>query len=180
MQQLADLVAGKTVALVGNAASLLEQDKAQQIDDHDIVIRINLGLPLKINPSKLGRKHDVWVTARYWGARTNPDVQLMVFMKLTVIGDRDWEHFQGEKDRRPPMIRWPVDLADECIDYCGCDPGCGLRILWFLKKHCEPKAVDIYGMDCWETPSTWSSKFNTPNHNPSKEKEVIQKLLCND
>jgi hypothetical protein len=179
VKQLQDLVRGKSVALVGNAQSLLKEGRAKEIDAHDVVIRINLGLPAKIDPKALGTKHTVWVTARYWGETVQPDVDLIVFMKLTVIGDRDWERFQGERERRPTMIRWPAALADECIDYCKCDPGCGLRILWFLKKHCAPQAVDIYGMDCWETPNTWGNAFNTPNHNPQQERAIIQKLLCN-
>tara|TARA_A100001391_G_scaffold202538_2_gene192423 strand:- start:1421 stop:1960 length:540 start_codon:yes stop_codon:yes gene_type:complete len=178
VKQLQEIVRGKSVALVGNAQSLLTEGKADEIDAHDVVIRINLGLPAVIGASGIGRKHTVWVTAKYWGPLVQPTVDLIVFMKLTLIGDRDWERFQGEKQQRPPMIRWPLALATECEDYCQCDPGCGLRILWFLKKHCEPKSVNIYGMDCWETPNTWKNAFNTPNHNPKQERAVIDRLLC--
>jgi len=179
VKQLQELVEGRSVALVGNAQSLLKEGKADEIDAHDVVIRINLGLPPKVDTKAVGAKHTVWVTARYWGATVQPQVDLIVFMKLTVIGDRDWERFQSERTRRPTMIRWPAALADECIDYCKCDPGCGLRTLWFLKKHCKPASVNIYGMDCWETPNTWANAFNTPNHSPQQERAVIQKLLCN-
>lgn len=100
----------------------------------------------------------------------------MVFMKLTKSGDRDWARFLKDNDRDYPMIRWPQELADECVEFCQCDPGTGLRWLWWLKKKASPASVDIYGMDCWETPSSWSKKFNTPNHNPSAERAAIERL----
>ncbi|MTI16485.1 hypothetical protein E1162_04435 [Rhodobacteraceae bacterium RKSG542] len=41
---------GKRVALVGNAASLLTTRFGEEIDSHDIVIRMNLGYPFLANP----------------------------------------------------------------------------------------------------------------------------------
>lgn len=40
-----DILAGKRVCLVGNAGKLLESNTAEFIDEHDIVIRMNLGCP---------------------------------------------------------------------------------------------------------------------------------------
>ena len=48
---LEQLVKDKSVALVGSAASLLEQDCAQQIDAHEVVIRMNLSIPGQAGPA---------------------------------------------------------------------------------------------------------------------------------
>jgi hypothetical protein len=45
MQLLREIVDGKSVALVGNAVSLANANKGVEIDMHDVVIRMNLGIP---------------------------------------------------------------------------------------------------------------------------------------
>jgi hypothetical protein len=175
MQQFADLVAGKSVALVGNASSILSRDDGARIDAHDVVVRFNLGLPGIVKHTvSLGRRTDIWVTAKWWGRRPT-NAKLAVFMKLTAIGDRDWGRMQDETWTYP-LIRWPQELADECIAYVKCDPGTGLRVLWWLKKKAKPLSVSLYGFDCWKTPSTWSGKLNTPNHSPGQEAIMVEKL----
>ena len=174
LSDVASIVDGKTVALIGNAQSLYGNPVADEVDGHDVVIRINMGLP-KVVGDYAGARTDIWVTAKYWEL-ANPKCQLVVFMKLTQLGDRDWRRFQDGKESRSPAVRWPVSLADECIEFCQCDPGCGLRFLWLLKKKLNPKSVDIYGFDCWKTPNTWGNHRNSPNHNPAQEAKVIKQL----
>tara|TARA_R110000782_G_scaffold50647_5_gene109677 strand:- start:1218 stop:1754 length:537 start_codon:yes stop_codon:yes gene_type:complete len=169
------IVNGRSVALVGNAKSLMSEQKADEIDAHDVVIRINMGIP-KVVGDFAGKRTDIWVTARQWSGCANQECDLMVFMKLTPIGGRDWDAFCRDKSYKTPKVRWPQSLADECVDFCQCDPGCGLRWLWLLKKKLTPKSVSVYGMDCWQTPSTWNGRMNTPNHNPAREAEVIKQL----
>jgi len=55
---LESIFKGKKVALVGNAESLLSQDKGSDIDSHDIVCRINLG-PNLCGTKSHGNKTDV-------------------------------------------------------------------------------------------------------------------------
>ncbi|TDW16555.1 glycosyl transferase family 29 (putative sialyltransferase) [Rhizobium azibense] len=52
----ADVFAGKTVALVGNAASLSAGTRGDEIDNHDIVIRMNLGYPLAVRKDMRGHQ----------------------------------------------------------------------------------------------------------------------------
>ena len=174
LDRFREIVDGKRVALVGNAQSLRGERPHKAVDSADIVIRINLGLP-EVVGDFAGVRTDIWVTAKHWPT-ANPECLLVVFMKLTTLGDKHWELFQSEKDSRSPSVRWPQHLADECIEFCKCDPGCGLRILWLLKKKLNPKSVDLYGFDCWKTPNTWGGHYNSPNHNPAQEAKVIEEL----
>jgi hypothetical protein len=170
------LVRGKTVAVVGNASSLIDsgESKAASIDSHDVVIRMNAGVPGVLREDRIGRKTTVWATAKWFGIEPRPE--LLVFMKLTRLGDAHWAKIRHE--RRPyPKIRWTQELEDEVREYVGADPGTGIRILHFLKHHCQPAKVHVYGMDCWDTLSSWSCKPNTPNHNPIKEKAALLRLL---
>lgn len=176
MQRLRELVDGKSVALVGNATSILKHDLGAKIDSHEVVIRMNLGLPGRLPPRSIGTRTSVWLAGRYWKG-VEPKVDLCVFMKLTKLGDVEWDQFV---DSIPPfpLVRWERSLEDECRAFVGADPGTGIRALWWLKKRASPASVNVFGMDCWRTPSHWSGKMNTPNHKPALEREALEKLLA--
>jgi len=177
MWRLAELTMGRSVALVGNAKSLITgPGAAKEIDSHDVVIRMNAGLPGVLPHGKVGRKTDVWATAKHFPG-LSPDVKLMIFMKLTKLGDAHWKHFQEDSGFTSPMTRWPADYEAEVRGFVGADPGTGIRILYYLKRFCCPTSLGIYGMDCWDTLSSWSNKPNTPNHVPLLEKDAMQRLL---
>lgn len=171
MQLLAEIVRGKTVALVGNSSALPGQGRGDQIDDHEVVIRMNLGLPKLI--SGIGSKTTIWAAAKHWKVQPPDGVQAGVFMKLTALGDQHWPKFHAQC---PNSVRWPADLEAECRAFVGADPGTGIRLLWWLKTKADPDKVTHFGMDCWLTTSHWSGSFNTPNHRPDLELAAMQKL----
>ena len=179
MNYLPDLVRDKTVAVVGNAKSLIETSKSQaaNIDAADVVIRMNAGIPPIVPAGKVGSKTTVWATAKHFGSRMNPDCQLMLFMKLTKLGDQHWGDFLNDTHRDYPMERWTQELEDEVKEFVGADPGTGIRIVYFLKHYCQPKKITLYGMDCWKTLSSWSNKPNTPNHVPLLEEQALLRLM---
>lgn len=177
MQLLADLVSGRSVALVGNAMSIAARPVADEIDAHDIVIRMNLGLPGIVPSSVIGKRTDVWAAAKHWPKRCPSDAKLIVFMKLTAMGNMHW-HEMISQPLPCPAIRWPSALEQKCRDFVGADPGTGIRLLWWLKKHGVPRSVSVYGFDCWKTPSHWSGRGNTPNHRPDLEAAAMRKLLA--
>lgn len=178
IEPFGDIVNGKSVALVGNAASLLDQGKAAEIDAHDIVIRINMGLPEVLGATRVGRKTDIWVTARYFPEVDPRQFRLTVWMKLTSLGNKEWrEMCLSDRGAEARLVRWPQELADECMTFCQCDPGCGLRILWLLKKKLSPSNVRIFGMDCWETASSWNPDYKLYHrHDGNQERKVIDQL----
>ena len=98
--------------------------------------------------------------------------------KLTQTGQRELTPMTlRAKESGCPLVVWPKELEDACREFVGADPGTGIRILWFLRKVAQPRAVCCYGMDCWEAPSHWSGRMNTPNHSPNLEREAMLKLL---
>jgi len=57
---------GKSVALVGNAASLRKGTFGKEIDQHDIVIRMNLGYPLTVRSDvDVSRVDAEWIHSRF-------------------------------------------------------------------------------------------------------------------
>lgn len=184
MRPIADLVAGKTVALVGNAASILREQHGESIDAHQIVIRMNLGLPEQIGrPVLIGRRTDIWATAKYWGGIYPKNAPSWVFMKplgLTKLGDEHWLACESlwEMVGDDSLDRWPMDLEREVRDFVGADPGTGVRLLYWLKRHASPLQISLFGFDCWQTPSHWSNKGPTSNHSPRLERLAIERLLA--
>ena len=179
MRELADLVRGKTVAVVGNALSLVNKSApdGSLSDACDHVLRMNAGVPGVLDPMMVGNRTTIWATAKHFGS-LDPKPELMVFMKLTELGDRHWLKFQSEFAKRPyPMIRWPQSLEDEVRKYVGADPGTGIRMLYYLKNYTEAASIGAFGFDCWHTPSSWSGRPNTPNHKPHLEIEAMYRLF---
>lgn len=174
MQRLEQTMAGKSVAIVGNAQSILAGDYGAEIDEHDVVVRINLGLTDRLPRDAVGSRTTLWATARYWPLWPCDE---MLFMKLTKTGDRDWERFRQTTPTSIAMTRWPSEYEVDCKRFVGADPGTGIRLLWWLKTKCHPRIVQVYGMDCWKTISHWSGRHNTPNHSPELERKAMEKLL---
>lgn len=171
------IVEGREVALVGNAASLLREDRMEDIDFCDVVIRMNLGLPTYLTEDYIGRRTTIWATAKYFPS-THPPFSLrsILFMKLTKLGDLHWQEFLRSQPSCA-LERWPQEAEDECREFVGADPGTGIRLLWWLKTRAQPASIKVFGMDCWDTVSHWSGKKNTPNHRPDLERAAMQRLL---
>ena len=175
MQLLADLVRNRSVALVGNAASILTKDLGVVIDAHEVVIRINLGLPHRLPADACGRRTTIWATAKHWPGECPKDVMAVLFMKLTALGDKHWSALMAESLPQP-CVRWPLDLEERVHRFVGADPGTGIRLLWWLRHECSPSTVGVYGMDCWQSKTHWSGRGHTPNHVPELERIALEKL----
>lgn len=176
------LVRGCSVALVGNSAAILRGTAGHQIDHHDVVIRMNLGLPFRFMPrvpEAIGSRTTIWATAKHWpGVRPPKDCKASVWMKLTDLGRQQFPLFLAEIPSELLVDIWPQDLEDECREYVGADPGTGIRMLWWLKTKAKPRSVSCFGMDCWETPTShWSGKGHTKNHDPDLERAAMLRLL---
>lgn len=174
MIEMERLVRDKSVALVGSAASLQKLGIAQQIDAHDVVIRMNLSIPGPQKPELVGKKTTIWAMGRAFPRYATPaGAQRLIFMKLTETGDREWPHVQS---RKTPACRWPQQYEDDVREFVGAPPGTGIRLLWWLKKVARPSSVRTFGMDCWDTPSCWSGA-PAPAHNPKLEAVAMKELL---
>ena len=173
MIEMERIVRDKSVALVGSAASLQKLGCAQQIDSHDVVIRMNLSIPGPQRPERVGNKTTIWTMGRSFpGYETPEGTERIIFMKLTAAGDREWPVVQ---QRKVPACRWPHQYEDEVLEFVGASPGTGIRMLWWLKKVARPASVNIFGMDCWRTPSCWSGA-PAPAHDPELEFKALRTL----
>lgn len=145
---------GKTVAVVGNAISLFDKDYGQEIDSHDVVVRMNKAAMLytrKEVSKSHGKKTDVWV---FWNAAEYKNF----FNKIP--GNIKKMH-AGHQGRTPNNIHlvdfvYPNEPYKELKKKSGnhANPTTGLIFLDHLSR-CNPKHVDVYGFD-WKASPTFT------------------------
>ena len=108
MQPSPEIVRGKSVAVVANAPELLKLAYGDEIDDYDLVIRMNHGVPNAAVEHAIGTR-----TSILTGGKVNvlPDDLLMVWwLKHTAIGDRDLKSVRGRA--RVPVWHMPKHYQD--------------------------------------------------------------------
>ena len=165
----------KSVAIIGNAQSLFDHELGNEIDSHDIVIRMNSGMiqksisqgskttiwassfPLKENVvnNEFNPKYIFWITPKL---SVKPLYSISFHKKMFMLPFNVWEELFKNLDETRPTT--------------------GLSIIYFLLEHCNPKNVDLYGFDFFETKSFYLEKIRTDTpHNFSKEKEYVFSLM---
>ena len=165
----------KSVAIIGNAQSLFDYELGNEIDSHDIVIRMNSGMiqksisqgskttiwassfPLKENVvnNEFNPKYIFWITPKL---SVKPLYSISFHKKMFMLPFNVWEELFKNLDETRPTT--------------------GLSIIYFLLEHCNPKNVDLYGFDFFETKSFYLEKIRTDTpHNFSKEKEYVLSLM---
>lgn len=66
LEQIKNLVDGKSVILVGNSVEIMDYELAEFIDSHDIVVRFGKAITAdKIEQKSIGEKIDIWVTGSF-------------------------------------------------------------------------------------------------------------------
>ena len=145
---------GKTVAVVGNAMALFKKQHGDEIDSHDVVVRLNKAAMLYTRMDvKLshGKKTDVWV---FWSTSEYKSF----FSKIP--GHVKKMH-AGHQARTPNNIHaidfvYPESLYKPLKLKSGRhrNPTTGLITLDYIST-CNPKNVTVYGFD-WKESATFT------------------------
>lgn len=166
MQKLID---NKYVALVGNAESLFDFQYGSEIDDHQVVIRINDTAIFHddLTPRhSQGTKIDIWAfwdvyrfitsQSQYRTKRTDEFFYKGKFKKLNLcMGMREKGFELNDKE-------FGLDIKQQCRKELG-NPSTGLVLLYLL-DNMNPKEVNVYGFDFKKT-KTFSQATNLVDEN---------------
>jgi lipopolysaccharide biosynthesis glycosyltransferase len=163
---LKDWMHNSSVAIVGNASSILEHNYGKEIDSHDIVIRFNKGFP----SSKTGFKTSMVFLActltpaeleRYAGA---------FLIKRSALCDNKCDFNVLSEDRF--FLR--QDKTDIMIlqRKSHCQASTGFIAINFALS-CNPRKIDLYGFDFFKTDTYYNPKGYQTMHNGDKEGEKI-------
>ena len=156
-----DLIDKKTVALVGNSQSLFDYQYGSEIDDHDVVIRINnTAIYYDDNRRTHGTRNTIWAfwdvlkfltsQQQYRGPRTDEFFALRNFHCLNLYGATD-KAFELDD------VKFGSDIKRKCKKELG-NPSAGSILLYLLNEY-TPRWVSVYGMDFKRT-KTFSHEQN--------------------
>jgi hypothetical protein len=148
---------GKTVALVGNAQSLFDHRLGEEIDEHDVVVRLNRAvfeLPKLDSAETHGKRTDVW---GMWNS---------------VEFAKDIPHFKGKTIHlwkfRPAVVDYVA--KPQITEINKKRPSCGLLMLDFLVRS-SAKSIRVYGFDWKKTKTFTSVNMHIGPHDFDAEKE---------
>ena len=155
----------KTVAVVGNAESLLKHNHGNHIDSFDTVCRFNLGATETRFPESTGIRTDV---AFFNGCPSVLPTDRSRFEKVIQTSHR-----------RPiqPIADGilPKESNDEIADILGVlRPSSGALVLHWLSVYCRPSRIVVFGFDFKTTKTYYHTKEPTSSpHDWSREREYF-------
>ena len=153
-------IKGKTVAIVGNAASIFDKQNGKDIDNHDIIIRFNRGFVIR--PEAQGTRTDIIILACELNIDEKSSYKAYFSVnrsKNTMCGNLT---ISNEPRRR---LR--------CL--LGKQPSSGFMAV-DLCRESEVKSIDLYGFDFEETPTFYNPDGYITQHDYSAEKEILKNL----
>ena len=113
MKRIVDLIKDRNVAIVGNASAIIGSRQGEEIDSHDIVIRINKGVPTEDNYVDIGKKTHVWVFGGgdkdYSPYTEELEIQ---YNPIYTVGINS-----NNKYKINDVIKFPYKLVDRCLGY---------------------------------------------------------------
>lgn len=161
----------RTIAVVGNALSLFDTEYGDEIDSHDVVVRINLGTRA-MGHSSHGHRLTVLSCSRY-----------SFLERHGIIDDIGpiWTLHTSDRARQDPPPRGVhyLDL-DSLVDLRlrlrlekKQDPSAGIATLWYISQ-CAPRSVDVYGFDWKQTPTFYDPTRHDDAHVYDREREFCE------
>lgn len=166
---------GKTVAVVGNAASLIKQSYGKEIDQAEVVVRMNRGgYRFPEFPRQMGMRLDVWCMQNVRQNKAHfdkPHTKNVYKMQMDTI------------DVSPQFIEMAnLVFSQEDRKYLDSNlskkSSTGLRVLYYISKQ-NPKKVFVYGFD-WKESYSWHERRKCIAHNFEEEKKYCMNNFFNN
>lgn len=166
LARLKETVAGKRVAIVGNAQSIIGKGQAEEIDKHDIVIRFNKGFPSKF----VGYRTDILFLAC-----TLTREELSRFDAIFTVRRsnlcQNVCNFNVSKSDRARIAQAP-NKAQIARGKGKSQPSTGFIAINFALS-AGAKQIDLYGFDFFRSPTYYNPAGYVTLHNGEKEAEKV-------
>ena len=163
------LFEGRRVAIVGNAASLLQHSHGALIDQHDLVVRMNLGFP--VNPAAQGHRFDLWCFSHHRVLRQAPPG----FVAPTSV----WmsPKFREQADRAIACCFYPMSYWRALRAQLGARPSVGVMTIDLVSRG-KPREVTIIGFDFNRSKSFYETRTLPSPHDFAAEERYVTDLIA--
>lgn len=168
LQELLAFLAGKSIAIVGNATSLLDHQYGPLIDEHDIVTRMNMGFP--INPAAQGTRCDLWCYSSFRVPRLAPKdfaAPRSVWMS---------PKFRDRPDYRLDCYFYPLSYWRRLRQRLGARPSVGAMTIDLISRS-SPREVTIIGFDFNRSKTFYENRIQPSPHDFGSEERYIMELV---
>lgn len=182
--QLSDLIEAKSVAIVGNALSLFNCSYGQQIDSHDIVIRLNKAAMWYDRfdvPQSHGKRTDIWM---FWSAHEyRPMITDLIKRNSNVVKVHCSTVMRHHGNVSMVDLLYPIKQHHQLCRAAKIDnPTTGLMAIDFCLS-ANPSTVSLYGFD-WKATPTWTDPDRVYDqqcpHDHCAERLYCQQLAATD
>lgn len=180
----------KNICLIGSGSSILKNKYGQEIENHDIIIRINRGYPYKRYREYVGSRTDVWSFGMGGEIKLRQKMhELMSDRKYSLYPW--WDHSWVQKDIAglDNHVFLPPESSLQAANLCGGNPATtGIDTIYFLSNYVTFSTLSIYGVDFYTTgywfyeedssiKPTVVTNSKQIAHNSTKERQLLENLL---
>jgi hypothetical protein len=168
LRGLLDILDGKSIAIVGNAASLLSDQYGFLIDEHDIVVRMNRGFP--VDAASQGTRFDLWCFSGFRAALNPP--------KGFVPPRSVWMSHRRMKKGRVghDCIFYPRSYWRALRDRLGARPSIGALAVDLIAR-ATPREVTVIGFDFKRTGTFYQDVNHIGPHDFAAEERYIMEVV---
>lgn len=169
LQPIASFIQGKRIALIGNAQSLLLHSN-REIDDFDIVIRINAGPFVAQSNPNIGKRTDILLISGFLDSvddllQMATHVIYMTPLKRDLLTDK----------QREALFFYPTEWWHELNSQVGERPSTGCMGIDMVNRFIGNGELHLYGFDFWRTPTSYNGSNRPGPHSPGAEEAFALK-----
>ena len=172
----------KSIAVVGNAGNLLDQQDGSIIDSYDIVIRLNSFIINNQLYNHTGKKTDIWCNAMHHKVPDKEDIDhLSIICPLPLNIDKYLQRY-GATDRqmlnkyKNRTLFIPELYFAKLLQHL-VNPSTGIAMLYWLKR--ERLKFDIFGFSFFDNSCKhhYHDERHECGHNGLKEKTFYEQYI---
>ena len=160
---------GRSVAIVGNATSLLAHRHGALIDGHDIVVRMNMGFPVDL--AAQGTRFDLWCFSNYRATLQAPDgfaAPRSVWMS---------PKFRDRQGGGVDCCFYPLSYWQALHDKLGARPSVGAMTIDLVSR-ADPREVMIIGFDFNRSKTFYETRTLPSPHDFMAEERYVTDLIA--
>ncbi|SFK97625.1 hypothetical protein SAMN04488004_105118 [Loktanella salsilacus] len=163
LSALSEAMAGKSIALVGNASSFVETPKT--LERHQFVIRMNKGAHIASEKGNL--RTDCLLISAFRGKKYLEAAPHVVWMTPKKRDELSVKEIAA-------MYFYPVPAWEELFAEIGDRPSTGCMGIDLISRRLRGGELWLYGFDFWQSPTTYTGVIRPGPHSPDAEERFAR------